>query len=486
MDHDSLQFELKNAPSLRLLRSDTAPLVISFLYHQFKLAHRITVPYPRLLENLEDYLEMLNEGQPGRYPRPAQSYLDLWCDSEHQFLRKYYEAGSDDPVFELTTHTEKVIGWLEDLSATDQFVGTESRFLRIFSLLEEIAVKSTEDAEARLAQLEKQKAAIQAEIEAIKETGQVELYTGTQIKERFLEANNTARRLLADFREVEQNFRTITRDLQAQQLKEGTRKGSLVAYVLDADEALKESDQGRSFYAFWEFLRSPSKQDELRALLDQVYVLSDLEGVQTDDQVLRRIKTSLIEAGSKIIQSNQRLAEQLRRLLDEQYLAESRRVQALSAEIKKLALAVVDNPPEPGPFLRLAGDPVVSLPMTRPLWDVPDEINFQNETLSLGGQDLGQADLGLLYSQFYVNESQLRQQIDRLLLHQPQVTLAEVTGAYPVQKGLSEILTYLALAARDQKHQINERGSETILLYPDEGETETIIRLNLPEVIFRR
>ena len=50
---------------------------------------------------------------------------------------------------------------------------------------------------ARLAQLEKEKAEIQAEIDAIKATGQLEHYSETQIKERFFEANDVARRLLA-------------------------------------------------------------------------------------------------------------------------------------------------------------------------------------------------------------------------------------------------------------------------------------------------
>ena len=208
----------------------------------------------------------LHKKYPQRYRRPAQIYLKTWGDENHQFLRSYYETGSDDPVFELTADTEKAITWLEDLNKSD-FVGTESRFLRVFELLEDIVDKSSEDVQMRLAQLEKQKEAIQREIDRIKQTGEIQTYSATQIKERFLEANDVARRLLADFREIEQNFRDLARTVQEEQLKEDTRKGAIVAHVLDAEQTLQESDQGRSFYAFWNFLMSPSKQDELRRLL---------------------------------------------------------------------------------------------------------------------------------------------------------------------------------------------------------------------------
>ena len=81
---------------------------------------------------------------------------------------------SDDPVLELTPETEKVFQWLEDIDKKE-FIGTESRFLRIFQELQDIINKSTEDPKERLNQLQKQKENIEAEIEKIKSTGQVEL-----------------------------------------------------------------------------------------------------------------------------------------------------------------------------------------------------------------------------------------------------------------------------------------------------------------------
>jgi len=478
MHHDELLSSLRQSAAVKLLQSQNAPLILSFLHDQFKQKQQVTIPHGRLSEDLTAYLDALAESHPNLYGGTAVSYLRLWCDENHRFLRRYYESGRDEAVYELTPDTERAIAWVEELQKSE-FVGTESRFLRIFDLLQEIVIYGTEDVAARLAQLEKEKAQLEAQIEAIKETGQIEQYSQTQIKERFFEATDVARRLLADFREVEENFRAIARQVQAQQLQVAAGKGQIVGQVLAADAALKESDQGRSFYAFWEFLISAQRQDELQDLLTAVYQLPDLQQIDpAQGQRLRRLKRSLIDAAAKVIESNRRLAEQLRKLLDEQNLAEARRVMELATEVKQTAVSLLDRPPEQEAFLWLEADPAVDLPLARPLWSPPLTTNFADVAPDPPTLDLSTADLEALFQQFYVDESRLRRHIATLLENQPQVTLAEVTAVYPLTKGLAELVTYLALATRDPAHQIDDSGWEEIVL----GENGRLVRL--PLVIF--
>ncbi len=486
MDHDELELDLKQSPSIRLLRSESAPLVISFLHAQFKREQRITVPYAELVERLEEHLEALNARRPGLYPRAAQVYLKQWCDDEHRFLRTYVRGSSDEPVVELTPETERALGWIAELRQRS-FIGTESRFLQIFVLLEDIVHNSTEDVEARLAQLEQQRDAIQAEIETIRATGEVARYSATQLKERFLHACDVARQLLRDFAAVEQNFRAIARSVQEAQLKHDARKGALVGYVLDADAELKTSDQGRSFYAFWEFLMSPSKQDELHVLLEQVYRLDELQEISLGNPMLRRITRYLIDAGEKIVQSNARLAEQLRRMLDERTLAESRRVRELAAEIKQMAAQLVDEPPDDADFAALEGPPEVELVMEKALWEPAEAVAFSSRPETTGIVDLADYELYRLYSQFAIDESLLRRRIEMALEGRGQVTLAEVLDDFPAEQGLAEILAYLAIAARDTRHSISEQESEEIMLPPssldDDDGYATL--LTVPQVTYR-
>lgn len=480
MHHDDLLSSLRQSAAIKLLQSQNAPLILSFLVDQFKQKQRVTIPHTEMIENLTAYLDALQESHPEQYSGTAVTYLRLWCDDSHRFLRRYYEAHSDDPVYELTPDTERAIAWVEELQKSD-FVGTESRFLRIFDLLQEIVTCSTEDVEARLTQLEKEKAQLQAQIDAVKATGQIEHYSQTQIKERFFEANDVARRLLSDFHEVEENFRTIARQVQEQQLALEARKGQIVRHVLEADTALKESDQGHSFYTFWEFLISAQRQEELQELLTAVYQLPDLQHIEpAQGQRLRRLKRSLIDAAAKIVESNRRLGEQLRKLLDEQNLAESRRVIELATEIKQTAVQLAAHPPDDKAFLWIEANPDIDMPLERPLWTPPILPGFADAEPAAETLDLSQPHLAVLFSQFYVDESRLRRHLATLLDKGVEVTLGEVTTVYPITQGLSELVTYIALAAYDDVHQIDENRWEEIRLREDGH----IVRL--PLITFRK
>jgi hypothetical protein len=482
MTHDDIRLTLSTDPGLRLLRSDNAPLVIGFLYEQFKAKPRVTATHTELIGRLEDHLFVLRAAAPEAYPSSAAAYLSTWCDQDHQILRRYFETGSDDPRYELTPAAERVIGWIEALDRPE-FIGTESRFLQIFNLLEEVVRRSTEDPEARLAQLEKQKAALDAEVEAIRRTGRVERYNSTQIKERFLRASEEARRLLADFREVEANFRGVTRRVQERRLLEEATKGDIVGYVIDADDALKESDQGRSFYAFWRFLISHQGKEELRGLLERVYEVPEVQGLEGDYGLLRHIVRHLSEAGEKIVQTNRRLAEQLRRMLDDGGLRESRRISELIAEVKKTALEIRDAPPDDRAFLELEGRPDINLPMERPLWQPDERPTFQNQAAEVPDNLLDDIDLSGLFDLFAVERDQLEQRVRDVLQSRSQVSLAEMVDLYPVEKGLAEVLAYLSIATEDPRHVVDERTTDRIVMHHPGRAAR---RVDLPRVIFVR
>ncbi len=431
---------------------------------------------------LGDYLEFLQETLSDASPRSANEYLNTWC--EEKFLQKTFESGSDDPVFTLTPATEKVIEWLEELERRE-FVGTESRFLQIFSLLKEIRDNSTTDVETRITQLEQDRDRIQQEIDKIQQTGLVDRYNRTQIQEWFLLANQVARQLTADFAEVEQNFRALTRTVQEAQLQANTRKGSVIGRVLDADEELKESDQGRSFYAFWNFLMSQSKRQELKSLIQAVYNLEELRSLGQEYALLRRIERSLIDAGEHIVRSNNRLAEKLRQMLDERNLMENRWVAELITDVQRLALQVANQPPLDDDFLVLEGDPNANLVMARPLHPIEAS---ETTTFSIDFDGLPEVSLdeemAELYHQFYVDETLLMQRIAQLLERRAEVTLAELVELYPVEQGLSEIVAYLAIATKFEQHCINDTTIESIVFAS--LEPEKWFRLTLPQVIFRR
>lgn len=482
MTHDDVQFYLDGDAGLRLLRSTNAPLVVSFLYAEYKQQPRVAIRHDELQERLENYLIELRRRDQTAYPTAAQAYLATWCDDDHRYLRRYFESGSDEPVYDLMPSVERVLRWLGDLNRTE-FVGTESRFLQIYELLQDIVRRSTEDPEVRLAQLERQKQEIEQEILHLRATGRVERYSTTQVKERFIRANEEARRLIGDFSEVEANFRKITRTIQERRLLEDATKGALVGFVIDADEELKASDQGRSFYAFWRFLIAHDKRDELRDLLSQVYALPDLQDLEGDYSILRHVVRHLSEAGEKVVQSNRRLAEQLRRMLEEAHLQENRRVLDLTAAIKKSALALRQDPPGEKAFTELDGPPAVDLPMERPLWEPGESPSFENQPAGDDVLSLGEIDLDGLFDLFAVEREQLEGRIADLLGRHHQVTLADILKAFPIEKGLTELLVYMVIAASDRRHVLDASHAETVTIFRADRPPRHIA---MPRIIFCR
>ena len=483
MDYQQIAYELKQSPVVKLLRSRNAALVISFLYQQFKVQKQaVFVTQAILEEKLEDYLEYLQGEETEGEWRSPKDYLKDWCDND--WLRKNFNE-DDEAIFSLTPDTERGIAWLEDLQQRDEFVGTESRFLQIFSLLKEIQDRSTTDVETRIQQLEADRDRIQQEIDRVRETGDVSAYNQTQLQERFRSANKMTRQLVADFKTVERNFRGLTRRVQAEQLEKDSRRGAVLGRVLDADDALKESDQGRSFYAFWRFLMSPTKKQELKERIRSVYQLEELQPLSGQYDSLRRIEYSLLDAARHIVASNVRLAAKLRQMLDERTRRENRRVAELIVEVRRLALKAVGDAPSEPDFWTLEGDPIANLIIERPFHplEAAETPGFSLDVVDLSATDGAEA-MSELFQQFYVDETVLAERIDRVLEDRSTVEFTDFLQIYPVSQGLPEVVAYLSLATRSALHSVDGDRADTITV--DSLEPDTQLQLKLPRIVFCR
>lgn len=484
MDYEQIKRELDTSSTLKIFRKDkeNAALILSFLHMQFKQTQRVSIAQLNLESSLGDYLDFLQDIEPNVERRKPKDYLNTWCDD--RILRKTFDSG-DDPVFTLTPDAEKAIAWLEDLQQRDEFVGTESRFLQIFSLLKETQERSTTDIETRISQLENDRDRIQQEIDQIRETGSVERYSQTQLQERFLLANQVTRQLIADFRDIEQNFRNLTRTVQASQLQQDMRKGSVISSVLDADQELKDSPQGRSFYAFWNFLMSDDKKQELRSMVNDVYQLDELLPLTQEHQQLFRIERSLIDAAEYVVKSNHQLTEKLRQMLDERNIRENRRVAELINDVQRLAIQAMKNEPTDSDFWILEGEPMTNLVMTRPLHTLEES---ETPTFSLDFTNLPDVlpdeEIAEFCQQFYLDEDLLAQRIAQTLEQCSNISLVNLIQLYPVTQGLPEIVAYVAIASQSDRHSINLSKIESITIPSLEPETQ--ICLTVPQITFCR
>jgi len=86
-----------------------------------------------------------------------------------------------------------------------------------------------------------------------------------------------------------------------------------------------------------------------------------------------------------------------------------------------------------------------------------------------------------LYRQNYVDEAELRANIRRALQTRSQVSLRQLVDEYPVRKGLTEVVTYLSLADKDDKALVADDETETFSVTTENGRSRQI---ELPKVIF--
>lgn len=478
MDYRTLQNLRRNHPAWRLLAAEHASFIASFLHRTFIQPNVRTLAQQELASRLQDYLFYLSE-QSGEnsFPKPAVHYLDDWSSDEHGWLRKYYSADSDEPHYDITPATEKAINWLVSLGQR-QFIGTESRLKTIFALLREMTEGTEMDPATRIAELEKRKAQIDAEVQQIRE-GRIALLDATQVKDRFLQMADMAHGLLSDFRVVEQNFRELDRAVRERIATWEGGKGALLADIFGERDAITESDQGRSFRAFWDFLMAPSRQAELSESLQAVFVLDPIQELAPDRRLLR-IHYDWMAAGEVAQRTVARLSEQLRRYLDDQMWLENRRIMQLIREVEQRALAVRRKLPD-GPFMELdEAAPAIDLSMDRPLFRPPFRPSLAEQIVLEGTQDLP-ADA--LFEQTYVDKLRLAGHIRRMLQTRTQVSLAELVEEAPLEHGLAEVVAYLSIAADSEAAVIDDKYKQTLFWTDENGNRR---QATLPLVIFNR
>lgn len=425
-------------PAWQLLRTHHAPLIISFLQRTYIDHNRRLIPADEFLTLLEDELYALRQRDGAdAFPKEAKSYLSDWL--KEGFLRRTWTSATDQDQIDLTPQTEKAIQWAMSLREKT-FVGTESRLLTFVDLVRQMAEKSNPDVDKRLNILNKQRAELDAKIDRVR-LGEVEVLSASELRDRFQQIDQIARELLADFREVEDNFRKLSRTARERIALWDGSKGLLLDEVLRSRDEIRDSDQGRSFEAFCRFLLSVANREELGSLMSTALELPAIRE-QVRHTKLDRVTFDWISAGEATQQTIASLSQQLRRFLDDRALNENRRIMEILRAIEVHALALRYRPPEGAVAWLDEMKCTIELPMDRPLYRPTAKLSLVDTNL-----EEGQAarDPDALYSQTVVDRTALAHHIASVLVEHGTVSLRDLTEIQPLSQGLAEVITYLDL-----------------------------------------
>jgi len=472
--------KLKNLKShhhtLRLLSSDNFAFTLSFFYLAFIKNGKITLLHSEILSHLDDYLFNLNQTYTDTFPREAKEYLDEFVSEKNGYLRKYHES-ADEALYELTPYTQKALEFIESLEKKE-FVGSRSKFNIIFELLEELEFETTLSDEQRVVELEAKRSALSEEIEAIKAKRDIR-FDSSRIKEHYMQIEEMVRKLKYDFSEIEYNFRSLNATAMEKIALGSEAKGDVLDSIFEIEDSIRESDQGKSFFAFWQLLSDVERSDKLSELIENIYTIESVNHLD-GERKLGNLKFTLLKNGEKVFNVSSKLIEQLRRFLDDRVWMENRRILDLAKSIEQCALEIKEDAPKAKNFMSIAGYKAdINSIFSKSLYEPKKAQEFQRELV----EEEGALDMKSFYNLFFIDEEQLAQNIQKKLLNSSQVKLSEVLEAFPISKGIAELVGYISFAKRSENVMLDESSVEYVDIGDESGITK---RVKLPKIIFVR
>ena len=471
MNKEDLSWLLTSSPALQMLRLRNTHWVLPFLYGVFKEENRFSIPEDLLIQLLAETLSIQADGTEDL----EEARIDFGEDEQTR-SRKYIlnwvqkrilqdlPDTEGNTQYQLSANTEKVFQWVTTLQLR-QHVGTESRFKLLFTSLRDIVENTEDDRSKKLEILRNKKAEIDKEIRALEHGVLPDRYSNAQVQERLELFTRLCYELISDFREVEDNFKQIHRAIVEQHVKAEQTKGAILGYAFGAYDALRSSNQGKSFYAFWDFLISRPGQDDWRELTQQLLQLLQERDIAADGEFLQNVKSLLLQQGTHVYQANDRMAEKLSRIITEKEIARHRRLRRQISQIKEMAFELMEEEiVDCGIVLDSAAE--IRLPMVRRLTLEPKKSQPDLRQPVAAAEKIEDMErFGRLLNTTHINRKQLWQKVEATLSNRQTATLKEVLETTGLDDGLAEIVSYYDfLRDKSGRAQIIARTTELIPL----------------------
>ncbi|MCG6861419.1 MAG: DUF3375 domain-containing protein [Chromatiaceae bacterium] len=453
---------LRAAPAWRLLSADNAPAAVALLQSHLLTKER-KLPASLLVERLGRDLEQLRtEGWD--LPQAASAYLTDWLAAG--WLERSYSSGGEEE-FELTSGAIQAMRFLQGLSE-QRAVATESRLAVVIGQLVQLAEQTDSDPQTRVERLLRERARIDAEIEAIR-SGRLETLAEDRALERLREILALADELASDFRRVRDEFQGLNRDLRERIVESEGSRGEVLEAVFAGVDLIADSEAGRTFKAFWRLLTDPRESAELEEAMDD---LMSRDFVHRLDRGERRyllgLTRMLLERGGEVHQVLQHFARGLKQFVQTQEFREQRRMTRLLKGAQRRALALKDRvkPYQPlGLDLRLASASLRSLAQLR--LNDPSLDNLDAGIPAADTAEISLESIGELIAHSEIDFHRLEDHVQTLLQKRAQVSVAEVLEAFPAEQGLGSLVGYIALGVRhgvvsDARDRVCWRGLDGV------------------------
>ncbi len=453
MDEDFLHL-FEESPALRLMRGRLGSFVVGFFFKTFKKWGSSEASEEELIATLSEHIEQVRELEDFDAPkRLPKDYLDEWCDEEHRYMTKTYDEDREEYVFRLTRHSEKALSWLQDLLSMQQrgYATTESRFNRILIEMESLSQGVNADPEARIKDLSRKRDEIDEEIQRIRETGEAPIFGEDVIRDQVYDLSDLVEHFLSDFRAIEEFFKDHAREISQLYAQGDASKGDIVEHVLDADEELRNCDQGKSYFGFRTMMTNPTLARQFRNLAEQTSDVARRRGLDPNKTFLSLSERLFGEAGSAH-GAYGRISRKLRQVVGDHAGGGGRQVRKTLSQIRKSAYLIREHPPVDWEF-EIDIRPQFFGLMECDFWEPKsveafapiskaesDDTKWINEILNSVGEPL--------------DINKFRERIDLALEDSEKISLTEMVDKYPLERGVVDVVCYRVVAGEDNRHDI--------------------------------
>lgn len=460
MNYSAVKALLDRHTLCKILRADRAAYIITFLDRAYVSADGKARRESDLIEILVDLACQINDRYGAKLKIEPRRTLTEWSSERCGYLRRFTKPDSVEYFYDITQQARRAVDLISSLTERP-FVGTQARLNIVMNLAREIVLQGdAEHVEEYLDDLKKQRDRLNERIEAL-ENGKAMVLSPLEIYDRFYQFEEQARALLSDQREVEENFRTLYRDIRRDVESDEGPKAILLDKFFEKTDLISSSEQGLSVAAFNRLLLSSQGRDLMATMIDELYENPTVKELN-QDQRLRQLYPMLLDNSAQINGVLAGLDKQLNYFIGSQLYLEARAVNRTSRKITALTVQHPELMELKEPFFLDFELPVVqvSLPCDRPLYTKVEEIEFDDGEVDEGDESEVSAESLLDVHNIDINK--LRSRLYIALSGRESITLKELVERYPLEFGAEEIFAYQELSKDEFKVKIDSGELESV------------------------
>ena len=284
---------MREKPMWMLLGSRQAPFVMALLQSLFPESST-QLASANLMEKLSVELDGLR-ARGEDIDKTPQILVAEWVQAK--WLARSYPEGASEELYELSADVVPALQLVRAQLEPRQ-TATESGLAVVIDSVLRLASDTDPDPASRLKALHETSRRITDEIRHVMRHG-VSPLDPARASERGRHIVAMTETIAVDFRRVREAFERLNRDLRRQLVEHDGSRGEVLEKVFLGSDVVAESDEGKSFLAFWRLLTDPSQFEGLKAALEALESRPFIRslGLEERRRLFRVTETLLVEGG---------------------------------------------------------------------------------------------------------------------------------------------------------------------------------------------